>query len=465
MKGLRNYAFAIRRFGTLQFATITAHTLLKNKEARSFEQLVTCNNGDAQAVGQPPLRFHRQVIACLTDPPLLESGVFPGDVRERASRYLEGIKGARMGAYSHPQGHAVFREDIAKFLMARDGIETDPDRIFITDGASAAAKTVLRLAIRNDKDGVMLPIPRYPIYNTMLALLGGQSVGYFLDEEACWGISLAELERSISEFRRKGGCPRAIVVINPGNPTGQVLSKQEIAAVLKFAERESLAVMADEVYQDHVYAEGKVFHSIRKVAVELGCKTEVFSLHSVSKGFVSECGLRGGFLHCHNVDSQVLDQIYKLASICLCSNTMGQAMMASTLFHPPADGPSSASYHAERDAVKESMKRKAVLLSQRLNSIPGISCQATEGAMYAFPSIDIQPALAEKAKGKGVAPDRQYCSDMLERTGVVGAPGSGFGQRPGTHHMRLTILPSEQTLDDILTHIANFHAVHGNGFD
>merc|ERR1712039_760194 len=113
---------------------------------------------------------------------------------------------------------------------------------------------------------------------------GGQSVGYYLNEEAGWGID-------IGEFKKSGGTPRAIAVINPGNPTGQILSREVMEGVLKFAERERLMVLADEVYQDNIHAEGKDFISCRKVARDLGSTVEIFSFHSVSKGLTGECGL------------------------------------------------------------------------------------------------------------------------------------------------------------------------------
>jgi len=223
-------------------------------------------------------------------------------------------------------------------------------------------------------------------------------------------------------------------------------------------------VLADEVYQDNVYAEGKEFVSFRKVAAEIGTKVEVFSFHSISKGFVGECGLRGGLLHCHNVDASVKEQLYKLASICLCSNTMGQAMMASSLAPPPLGGPSRAAYDADRNAIKESMGRKAKLLTSRLNAIDGVSCQPIEGAMYAFPSVEIKGHVLEKAEAAGIAADALYCLELVERTGIIAVPGSGFGQKPGTFHLRLTILPTEPTLEDVLDRFAAFHQGHSTGW-
>jgi alanine transaminase len=390
--------------------------------------------------------------------------LFPEDVRERASSYLAGIGGSGAGAYSHSKGHSVFRKDVADYFTERDGFEADIEDFFLTDGASPACKMVLQLAVRGPKDGVLLPIPQYPLYTATMSLLGGQSVGYFLDEEGGWSIQLEELERAVKDFRATGGNLRAIVVINPGNPTGQVLSRQTIENVLKFAEQEQLMVLADEVYQDNIHADGKEFVSFRKVAREIGTTVEVFSFHSVSKGVVGECGLRGGLVHCENVAADVKDEMYKLVSVNLCSNVLGQALMASSLRHPAADGPSRALYDQQRGETKAALKRKAKIVTERFNAMEGIECQPIEGAMYAFPRVTIKGYVMKKAISFATPADQIYCLEMVNRTGVVTVPGSGFGQRPGQFHFRMTILPDEETLNGCLDKIETFHNQHANGW-
>jgi len=222
--------------------------------------------------------------------------------------------------------------------------------------------------------------------------------------------------------------------------------------------------LADEVYQENIYTDKKKWVSFRRLAHELGIKTEVFSFHSISKGFYGECGLRGGLVHCHNVDKQVQEQMYKLVSINLCSNVLGQAMVASILTPPPADGPSHAAYVAERDGTLAALKRKASLLTERLNAIDGIECQPIEGAMYAFPKVDIKGHVMKKAIDSAKPADAVYCLEMVDRTGVVTVPGSGFGQRPGEFHFRTTLLPTEQALEGVLDRVAKFHAGHEKGW-
>lgn len=277
-------------------------------------------------------------------------------------------------------------------------------------------------------------------------------------------INLEELERAATEFRKKGGTLRAIAVINPGNPTGQILSREAMEGVLHFAEKEKLMVMADEVYQNNVHVDNKSFISFRKLALELGIKTEVFSFHSVSKGVTGECGLRGGLVHCQNVRTEVIEQMYKLSSICLCSNVLGQALMASVVTPPPLNGPSRALFDQEERVLHEAMRRKAKRVTERLNQIEGISCQPIEGAMYAFPKVVIKGYVMKKAISLAVPADAIYCLELVERTGIVCVPGSGFLQKPGTFHFRMTILPDEETLEKVLDDIEKFHNQHADGW-
>merc|ERR1712039_786793 len=206
------------------------------------------------------------------------------------------------------------------------------------------------------------------------------------------------------------------------------------------------------------------FVSIRKVARDVGATVEVFSFHSVSKGLTGECGLRGGFVHCMNVDPGVVDQMYKIASISLCSNVLGQALMASVVTPPPLEGPSRSLFGKESEETRSSMKRKAKMVTDRLNRMDGMSCQPIEGAMYAFPKVIIKGYVMKKAISFATPADQIYCLEMLERTGVITVPGSGFGQRPGHFHFRMTILPDEPTLEKVLDRIEQFHGEHPGGW-
>ena len=126
-----------------------------------------------------------------------------------------------------------------------------------------------------EPSGVMIPIPQYPLYSATVDEFGMQQVGYYLDEENHWSLDIEELRRSLYESRKTCN-PRVLCVINPGNPTGQVLSYDNIKNILEFCMEENLFLIADEVYQDNVYAEGSKFHSFKKVLGDLGQSEMVF---------------------------------------------------------------------------------------------------------------------------------------------------------------------------------------------
>ena len=154
----------------------------------------------------------------------------------------------------------------------------------------------------------------------------------------------------------------------------------------------------------------------------------------------------------------------KLASVNLCSNVLGQALMASVVTPPPPGGPSRERFDKEKSETRDAMKRKAKMVTDRLNAMEGVTCQAIEGAMYAFPKVIIKGYVMKKAISFATPADQIYCLEMLERTGVITVPGSGFGQRPGYFHFRMTILPDEATLEKVLDDIERFHGEHPGGW-
>jgi aspartate/methionine/tyrosine aminotransferase len=153
-------------------------------------------------------------------------------------------------------------------------------------------------------------------------------------------------------------------------------------------------VVADEVYQHNIYTEQAPFVSMRKVLHEMGepfsSSVELISLHSVSKGLMGECGLRGGYFEAHNFDLFAQDMLFKLKSIDLCSNTVGQ-LATYQMVAPPVRGVQSDSccdlYYKERDGVENGLKERAKLLTRSFNDMVNVDCQEIQGAMYAFPRV------------------------------------------------------------------------------
>ncbi|XP_061378378.1 alanine aminotransferase 1 isoform X2 [Danaus plexippus] len=435
---------------------------LEKGASKPFQKVIRANIGDAHAMGQRPITFIRQVLSCITNTDLLEKGDFPDDVKDRAREILCGCGGGSVGSYSASQGIEHIRRHVAEYIAKRDGHPARWQDICLSAGASTAIKNCLQLfckEIDGKKSGVMIPIPQYPLYSASLAEYGLEQVGYYLDEECNWGLSTQELERSLQEAQQTCNV-RALVVINPGNPTGQVLTRENIEQVIKFAHKHKLFIFADEVYQDNVYAEGSAFHSFKKVLVELGAEyssQELASFMTISKGYMGECGLRGGWVELVNMLPEVQAQLYKCMSAMLCPSVLGQAVV-DCVAKPPAPGePSYDLWIKEKTDILTSLKDRAKLIAETFNTFEGFKCNVVQGAMYAFPRITLPPKAIQAAKEKNMAPDVFYAFRLLEETGVCIVPGSGFGQAPGTFHFRTTILPQPDLLNTMLENFRNFH--------
>ena len=419
------------------------------------KEIIYCNIGNPQSLGQKPITYQRQLLALCEYPDLMDLAptLFPADVVETAKAILKGSRHG-LGAYSESRGVRFIREAIAEFIKARDGAGIDPDDIYLTDGASKGVQAILRLLIADPNDGIMIPIPQYPLYSATLTLYEGQMVPYYLDEQNNWKLNLGMLEDGFNQAKAKGINVKAICVINPGNPTGAVLDEQNIGMILDFAQKHGLSVLADEVYQENIYLAGDKFVSFAKALNDKGIKdVSLFSFHSCSKGFLGECGVRGGYFEFRNVPADVAAQILKLQSVSLCSNLAGQVATYAMVTPPKPGAPSYAVYNQEKTTILDEMKKRAVILAEGLNKIEGVSCNVIAGAMYAFPSVKL-PA------GKG---DFEYCMSLLEETGICVVPGSGFGQAEGTFHFRTTILPPTDKIQKVVQLFGDFHRKYTQG--
>jgi len=419
------------------------------------KEITYTNIGNPHSVGQKCITYYRQVLAlcdlpaeCGVDHPSV-SQMFPADVVLRARKYRSAIGPAGTGAYTNSQGIALFRENVADYISKRDGHPAYPGNIFLTNGASAGIQNCLTALIASNKDAIMIPIPQYPIYSALITLLGGRQVGYALDEKMGWAVTKEVLEKCLTDATAKGIKVKALAVINPGNPTGQVLDRVALETLCQFCAAHGIVLLADEVYQRNVYVEDKKFISIKKVACEAsGCENlELVSFHSTSKGLIGECGRRGGYMELHNICPEVHAELYKLACTSLCSGTAGQ-IMTSLMVEPPQEGEDSFElFNKEESDILNSLIRRSASLVKGLNSIPGIDCQPAEGAMYAFPSIKIPVGAIVAAKNEGQSPDTLYALSLLEATGICVVPASGFGQEQGRYGFRTTFLPPEETLN------------------
>ncbi|GLV39305.1 uncharacterized protein CBL_13839 [Carabus blaptoides fortunei] len=414
-------------------------------------------------MGQQPLTFMRQVLALVSYPKLLDHKSFPEDTKHRAREILKGCRGESVGSYADSMGIEIIRKHAAKYIKERDGgVPSDWQNIVLTAGAIDGIKTLLTMLncdMRGKKPGVMIPIPQYPLYSAILAEFDMHQIGYFLNEQKKWGLDLSELQRSFDEAK-KGSHPRVIVVINPGNPTGQVLSRDNIEEIIRFSYQNNLFIFADEVYQDNVYAEESKFYSFKKVMIEMGepyNKMELASFMSCSKGYMGECGLRSGYVEVINLCPKVKAIFVKAINAMLCPSVLGQAALDIVVNPPQSGEPSYDLFIKERMAVLESLKTRAKMVTHAFNSFEGFSCNPVQGAMCAFPQIKLSQKTIQAAKAANQQPDVFYAFQLLENTGICVLPGSSLGQNPGTCHFYTTILPQPEKLKSMLEKFKIFH--------
>ncbi len=253
----------------------------------------------------------------------------------------------------------------------------------------------------------MIPIPQYPLYTATLTQQSGVPVPYYLDESKGWSTDPADVDRAASEATAKGIEVRAIVIINPGNPTGSLLDRSTMESIVKVCEKHDLALLADEVYQSNLHdPKNHPFTSFKKVVRDMNSRIPLISFHSISKGVTGECGRRGGYFECTNIPEDVIGLLWK----------------------------------EETEAIHSTLAQRTKLIAKRLNNLPGVSCVESPGALYLFPRLHLPQKAIAAAEAQGKAPDTFYALALLDETGICAVSGDGFGQKAGEAHLRLTCL-------------------------
>ncbi|XP_015759566.1 PREDICTED: alanine aminotransferase 2-like [Acropora digitifera] len=436
---------------------------LARGEEKPFDEVIKLL-GDPHAFGQQPISSLRQLLSCLLCPRFLDDPNYPQDIREKAQRILEAKPGFSIASYTDAAGLRIIREHVAQFISKRDGYEADTEDIYLTSGGAQGIQIGLGVFAANSleskcKAGVMIPMPGFSLYQTRCIEFDIYRIPYYLDEENDWALSISELRRALDEARPH--CrPKALVLINPGNPIGQVLTYDNIRDVIKFCAQEKLVLFADEVYQETMYKEDVTFHSCRKVVKDLGPeyhKFQLMSINSVSKGFYGECCLRGAYIELVGFSDKVKQQIFNVTTSNLPPSIIGQAAL-SAMCNPPQPGDESyETFLKEKRAILDSYRKKAKVVVSMLRSLEGVVCKEINASLYAFPSIKLPRKAVEAAKVNSCTPDEFYCWQMLEETGITPIAGTHFGQKEGTHHFRFTILPSEEKIALMFDRITKFH--------
>ncbi|XP_026803305.2 alanine aminotransferase 2 [Pangasianodon hypophthalmus] len=430
---------------------------------KHYKEVLNVSSADSHRMGLKPITFARQVLAACFYPSLLNDESIPLDARERAQRLLGECEGGSIGSYTAERGIKKIQASICKFITKRDGVVSDPENVYITNGSQASLIIVLKLLVQSEgslKTGVLTPVPSHSTFSLAVAAQGGLVVPYYLCEEQGWAVQLEELRRALHTAR--GQCnPTVLYVINPGSPTGHVQSKDSIAEVIRFAAEERLFLMVDEGHQDNVYGKGIEFYSYRRVLNEMGppfsSTVELASINSISKSVIGECGLRGGYLELVNLDPLVIPYIYRFISMNGCASLSGQITVDVMVDPPQPTQPSYELYTQEVQSIKSTIKNNAQKTLELLSGLPGISCQPVNGGIFAFPRLHLSQSAIKHAKEKQLEPDLLYCLLLLEDEGLCVGAGCVHGQKKGTYHIRISLATQEETMKDVLQRLKSFH--------
>ena len=317
--------------------------------------------------------------------------------------------------------------DAIRAVAERKGIHTIQS-VFITSGVSEGVDICLT-ALINPGENVLTPCPEYPLYSAVLAKLGAQPNVYYLDEDSEWQPDLEHLESRIFAGTR------AIVLINPNNPTGAVYSRETLEAIAELARQNNLVILSDEIY-DELELDGDTHVSIAALAPDV----PLITFGGLSKGYLVP-GWRLGWAIVSGPEIPLrpyLEGMYKLLRARLSANHAIQFAVK-----PALEGPQD---HLEEVVAK--LRRRRDLTVKYCDAPPHLSCVPPRGAFYAFPRLEIPES------------DEDFVKGLLIEKGVLVVHGSGFGQAPGTKHFRVVYLPEEATLERAYRAITEYIKEH-----
>jgi len=327
--------------------------------------------------------------------------------------------------YGPSAGLASAREAVGAEYTGR-GWPIAADRVIITAGSTEGIDLALS-ALVDEASEVLVPLPTYPLYTAMLAKIGARALCYRTDPSRGWMPDLDHLRTLVTP------ATRVLVVIDPNNPTGASYPTVVRRALLEFAERHGLAILADEVYGDLVY-DGPV-----APLGSLDPDAPIISLSSLSKAYLAP-GWRTGWMaigRSHRLD-EVMDAMRKLADGRLCSAVPMQHAVTAALM---GDRSHQISFRA-------ALKERAALTAASFQAMPGVSCAVPNAAFYAMPKVALPPGRT----------DQDYVLALLRATGVLCVYGSGFGMPAADGFLRVVFLASPAELRDVYRLVADFTA-------
>jgi alanine-synthesizing transaminase len=326
--------------------------------------------------------------------------------------------------YTESEGLPELRKAIVE-KESKKGFSVGDSDVLVTNGVSEGLDMTLA-SIVDPGTEVLMPGPYYPPYASYVKFYGGKPIEFKLYQDG-----RPDLEDLVSKINSKS---RAICIISPNNPTGEVFDRRGLQQIVDIAVEHNLYVICDEIYDNIVFDEQ--FIGIGRVARD----APIILLNGFSKGYLMT-GWRCGYI-CMNSDSRKLDSlrenIPKLARVRISANLPVQIAAIQALRGP-------------QDHIKEMVQKlckRRDYIVKRLNAINGISCKLPRGAFYVFPKIQL-----DHNRWKD---DREFVLDLLNSTGVLTVQGSGFGRQFGAGHFRIVYLPKETVLEEAMDRLERF---------
>jgi alanine-synthesizing transaminase len=331
--------------------------------------------------------------------------------------------------YTDSKGLFAPRKAVVHYTQEKHIAGVTVEDVYLGNGASELIAMSMN-ALLDAGDEVLIPSPDYPLYTAVVSLSGGTPVHYRCDEAAGWLPDLDDIRKKVTPNTK------AIVVINPNNPTGALYPDDVLQGIVEIARRHQLIVFADEIYDKTLY-DGNTHTSIASLADDVLFVT----FNGLSKNYRS-CGYRAGWMVVSGAKRHARDYIEgltMLASMRLCANTPGQLAIQTAL----------GGYQSITDLVAPSgrLGRQRDLAHQLLSQIPGVSVVKPKAALYMFPHLD--PKLYP------IEDDQQFAYDLLAEEKVLIVQGSGFNV-PDNQHFRIVFLPNSDDLTEAIDRIARF---------
>ena len=331
--------------------------------------------------------------------------------------------------YSDSKGVLSARRAVAQYYQTKPIHGVDVEDIYLGNGVSELIVMALQ-ALLDDGDEVLVPAPDYPLWTAAVSLAGGKAVHYMCDEQADWFPDVADIEAKVSDRTK------AIVVINPNNPTGAVYSREVLEQIVDVARRHDLVVMSDEIY-DKILYDDAVHVSSATLAPDLFCLT----FNGLSKAY-RVAGFRSGWLVLSGPKAHVQNYIQGLdilANMRLCANVPSQYVIATAL----------GGYQSINDLVLPGgrLREQRDVAWEMINQIPGVSAVKPKGAMYLFPRLD--------PKVYNIVDDERFAFDLLLDEKMLIVQGTGFNW-PRPDHFRIVTLPRVEDIADAIERLARF---------